>query len=179
MFFKNIRIAFIVGLANSLPKLSYFNRRRYKLLKFSGIKLGNNVFIHSPLVVIHYSKLNNIKIGDNTFINMYCRFACIGAKITIGDNVGIGPNVSFETVNHGLVYDDVKGRGTFHKPITVENKVWIGAGVIILQGVTIGEGAVICAGAVVTKDVDAYCVYGGVPAKKIKSIEVDINEKDI
>lgn len=179
MLFRNIGISIIVGLANSLPKLSYFNKRRYKVLKLAGIQLGNNVLIHSPLIVVHYSKLNNIKIGDNTFVNMYCRFACIGAKITIGDNVAIGPNVSFETVNHGLIHDDVKGRGTVHKPITVENKVWIGAGAIILQGVTIGEGAVICAGAVVTKDVDAYCIYGGVPARKIKRIEVDANEKHI
>lgn len=52
--------------------------------------------------------------------------------------------------------------------IIIGNDVWIGNGVQILEGVTIGDGAIIAAGAVVTKDVEAYCIYGGVPAKFIK-----------
>ncbi|MDG5490136.1 DapH/DapD/GlmU-related protein [Psychroserpens sp. SPM9] len=135
--------------------------------------------ILSPIFIAPLGRSGNISIGKNTFINMSCRFACPNAKITIGDNVAIGPNVLFETVNHGLIHDDIKGRGTIYKPITVKDKVWIGAGAIILQDVTIGEGAVICAGAVVTKDVDAYCIYGGVPAKKIKTIERDADKKNI
>ena len=168
-----------IGFANRLPRVKFFNERRYKLLKLAGVNFAGKSMILSPVIIAPLGRSGNIFIGKNTFINMSCRFACPGEKITIGDQVAIGPNVLFETVNHGLIHDDVKGRGTIHKPITVENKVWIGAGAIILQGVTIREGAVICAGAVVTKDVDAYCVYGGVPAKKIKPIEIDTNEKHI
>ncbi|MEM5563988.1 DapH/DapD/GlmU-related protein [Psychroserpens sp. AS72] len=169
----------VIGIANFLPRVNFFNHRRYVLLRLAGINIKGKSMILPPIIVAPSGRSNNIFIGKNTFINMTCRFACPGAKIIIGDDVAIGPNVSFETVNHGLLHDKVKGRGTINKPITVENKAWIGAGVIILQGVTIGEGAVICAGAVVTKDIDAYCVYGGVPAKKIKEIELETNEKDI
>ena len=56
------------------------------------------------------------------------------------------------------------------KPIRIEDKVWIGANVTILQGVTIGEGAIVAAGAVVTKDVEPRTVVGGVPAMFKKKI---------
>ena len=56
------------------------------------------------------------------------------------------------------------------RPIHIENKVWLGANVTILPGVTIGEGAIVAAGAVVTKDVAARTIVGGIPAKVIKKI---------
>ena len=56
------------------------------------------------------------------------------------------------------------------KPIHIEDKVWLGANVTILQGVTIGEGAIAAAGAVVTKDVEPKTVVGGIPAKLIKRL---------
>jgi maltose O-acetyltransferase len=90
--------------------------------------------------------------------------------VTIGEKVAIGPRVSFETANHNLVIVDGKSRGAWSRPIVVEDRVWIGAGVTVLPGVTIGQGAVISAGAVVTKDFEPYTMVGGVPAKVIKSI---------
>lgn len=53
-------------------------------------------------------------------------------------------------------------------PVIINDDVWIVANVTILKGVKIGEGSVIAAGSVVTKDVEPYCIYGGVPAKKLK-----------
>lgn len=110
----------------------------------------------------------NIHIGEHVFFNSGCRFQDQGG-IYIGDNVLIGHNVVLATINHGL---NPKDRNTnFPAPIHIGNNVWIGANATVLPGVTIGDDAVIAAGAVVTKDVPARCVAGGVPAKLIKEIE--------
>ena len=92
--------------------------------------------------------------------------------ITIGDRVYTAPMVQMLAVNH--IYHDA-GRpmieqGITAEGITVEDDVWIGAGAVITDGVRIGKGAVVAAGAVVTKDVPAHTVVGGVPARVIKEI---------
>ena len=92
--------------------------------------------------------------------------------IKIGKKCLIGPRVSFETASHNIYYDDRNGWGYFTKSIEVGDRVWIGAGAIILPGVRICEGAVIAASAVVNKDVEAYTLAGGVPARKIKDIQI-------
>ena len=108
----------------------------------------------------------NIHIGKNVFINSGCHFQDQGG-IFIGDHVLIGHNVVLATINHDLNPFD---RHNIYKPIHIGNRVWIGANVVITQGVHIGDGAVIAAGAVVTRDVAPNTVVGGVPAKKIKDI---------
>jgi acetyltransferase-like isoleucine patch superfamily enzyme len=167
----NIIESFFIFICNNLPRLGFFDRNRYVLLKMAGLETSGKPVVWSPITIRPIGKASNISIGKGTFINSNSRFGCPQSKISIGNNVMIGPNVSFETVNHGLTVKEGKGRGMNTKPIVVKDMVWIAAGAIILQGVTIGEGAVITAGAVVTKDVDAYCIYGGVPARKIKTIE--------
>lgn len=109
----------------------------------------------------------NTWVGERTFINMGCKFQDQGG-IFIGNDCLIGHNATLCTINHNF---DPEHRGdmTF-KPIHIEDKVWIGANVTILQGVTIGEGAIVAAGAVVTRDVAPRTVVGGVPAKVIKTI---------
>jgi len=109
-----------------------------------------------------------VSIGEDTYMNSSTRFGCQDSPITIGAQCLIGPRVSFETAGHNLVHDEVVGRGFFTKPIIVKDRVWIGAGAIILQGVTIGEGAVVAAGSVVHRDVAAYTLVGGAPARKIR-----------
>ena len=110
----------------------------------------------------------NIKVGKNVFINSGCCFQDQGG-IEIGDNVLIGQQVVIATINHDLIPQ--KRANMFPAPVKIGNDVWIGAHATILSGVTIGNGAVIAAGAVVTKDVPANTVVGGVPAKIIKNIE--------
>lgn len=109
----------------------------------------------------------NTTIGRNTFINMGCSFQDWGG-ITIGQGCLIGHNCTICTVNHSK--DPLRRGDMTCAPVRIGNKVWIGANVTILPGVSIGDGAIIAAGAVVTKDVESRTVVGGVPAKFIKQI---------
>nr|WP_320024289.1 DapH/DapD/GlmU-related protein [uncultured Acetobacterium sp.] len=112
----------------------------------------------------------NIHVGKNVFINSGCRFQDQGG-IFIGDGVLIGHNVVLATLNHD---SNPQKRGDMYPaPIRIGNNVWIGAQVTVLPGVTIGDGAIVAAGAVVTRDVQANVIVGGVPAKIIKKIEVN------
>ncbi len=109
----------------------------------------------------------NIAVGEDVFINACCHFQDHGG-VTIGDGCQIGHNVVFATLNHGLLPEDRKN--TYPAPIVLGRNVWVGSNATILQGVTVGDNAVVAAGAVVTKDVAANTVVGGVPAKFIRSI---------
>lgn len=111
----------------------------------------------------------NIKLGKNVFINSGCCFQD-HAGIEIGEGTLIGHQVVIATINHAQ--DPVSRADMFPKPVKIGKNVWIGAHATILPGVTIGDNAIIAAGAVVTKDVEKNAVAGGVPAKKIKDIEV-------
>lgn len=112
----------------------------------------------------------NISIGKHVFINSGCRFQDQGG-ITIGDGALIGHNVVLATLNHDLAPEK---RSTIHPaPIVIGRNVWIGASATIVPGVTVGDNAVIAAGAVVTKDVPANTIAGGVPAKVIKQIKTE------
>ena len=109
----------------------------------------------------------NITVGENVFINACCHFQDHGG-VTLGDGCQIGHNVVFATLNHGL--SPAERPITYPAPIVLERNVWIGSNATILQGVTIGENAVVAAGAVVTRDVPANTIVGGVPAKFIRKI---------
>lgn len=110
----------------------------------------------------------NTTIGKGVFINSGCRFQDQGG-LEIGDGCQIGHNVVIATLNHGL---SPEHRGdTIPARVVLERNVWVGSNATILPGVTVGENAVIAAGAVVTKDVPANTVVGGVPARVIRTIE--------
>ena len=110
----------------------------------------------------------NIHIGENVFINSNCTMQDQGG-VYIGDDVLIGHNVCLLTLNHDF---EIEKRAELHpSPVHIKDKAWIGSNTTILPGVTIGEGAIVAAGAVVTKDVMAKTIVGGVPAKLIKKIE--------
>lgn len=109
----------------------------------------------------------NITIGKDVFINSGCHFQDQGG-ITLGDGALIGHNVVLATINHGLAPSE--NRKNHYAPIKIGSHVWIGSNATVLPGVTVGDWAVIAAGAVVTKDVPAMSVVGGVPAKILKSV---------
>jgi acetyltransferase-like isoleucine patch superfamily enzyme len=109
-----------------------------------------------------------ITLGKNVFINHACSFLDMGG-ITIEDDVLIGPKVNLITENHPL--DPAHRQALLLKPIVIKRNAWIGAAATILPGVTIGDNAVVAAGAVVSRDVPANTVVGGIPAKFIKTIK--------
>ena len=109
----------------------------------------------------------NTHVGEGVFINAGCRFQDQGG-IYIGDRALIGHNCVIATLNHNM--DPALRANLLPAPVHIEADAWLGANVTVLPGVTIGEGAVVAAGAVVTKDVPARTVVGGVPAKVIKEL---------
>ncbi|BCX79903.1 acetyltransferase [Campylobacter sp. 19-13652] len=135
------------------------------LSELVGKSVDKSVVVFPPF----YSDFGkNISLGKNVFINAGCKFQDQGG-IEIADNVLIGHNVVLATINHA---EAPSQRANMHlKPIKIAKNVWIGSGAIITQGVSVGEGAIIAAGSVVTKDVPAMVVVGGVPAKVIKFIK--------
>ncbi|WP_427978130.1 hypothetical protein [Agarivorans sp.] len=167
--FKIIWNHLCISLANALPRYHYFNQRRPKLYRLAGLNIESGATITGPLS-LRVDTTNKIYIGKNTYLNSETRFGCQDSNIRIGANVLVGPRVSFESASHQVRYEEGLGRPLFTKEIVVKDKVWIGAGVIILQGVTIEEGAVVAAGAVVNKDVKKNTIVGGIPARYIKDV---------
>ena len=132
--------------------------------RLTGKPVGENFGLFPPFYT-DFGK--NIHIGDNVFINADCKFQDQGG-IYIDDGALIGHGVVLATLNHDL--DPEKRQQLHPAPIRIGKKVWIGANATVTAGVTIGDNAVVAAGAVVTKDVPANTIVGGVPAKVIKTI---------
>jgi acetyltransferase-like isoleucine patch superfamily enzyme len=134
------------------------------LSQITGSEIDESVAVFTPLY-INYGK--HTKIGKNVFINFDCVFLDLGG-ITIEDGVLIAPKVSLLSEGHPVSPNERQSLVPGH--IHIMKNAWIGAGATILPGVTIGENAVVAAGAVVSKDVPANTVVGGIPAKHIKNI---------
>lgn len=134
------------------------------LSQITDSEIDESVAVFTPLY-INYGK--HTKIGKNVFINFDCVFLDLGG-ITIEDNVLIAPKVSLLSEGHPVSPKERQSLVPGH--IHIKKNAWIGAGATILAGVTIGENAVVAAGAVVSKDVPANTIVGGIPAKMIKTI---------
>ena len=145
---------------NDILPLVYSWKIRRFMLKRLGVSIGKGTFIMKK-TYFQYPKL--FRIGSNSHINRGCLIDARGG-IKIGNSVSISHNVSLVTGGHDYMSTNFEGK---FLPIEIDDYVWIGVGAIILQGVHIKKGAVICAGAVVNKDVEAYQVVGGVPARPI------------
>jgi acetyltransferase-like isoleucine patch superfamily enzyme len=152
-------------LCTALNACSDAVRVRDRLGEITCAKIDESTTLFAPL---HANFGRFITIGKNVFINGDCTFLALGG-ITIEDDVLIGPKVSLITENHPL--DPAERRNLRLKPVIIKRNAWIGAGAIILPGVTVGEYSVVAAGAVVNRDVPANTVVGGVPAKILKTID--------
>lgn len=137
------------------------------LRKGGEVEIGKNTIIMEGVIINPFGGF--VKIGENCSINPYCVIYGHGG-LEIGDFVRIATHTVVIPANH--VFDSLEvpiyKQGLTTKGIIIEQDVWIGAGVNILDGVKIGKGSVIAAGAVIKSNVDPFCVYGGVPGKLIK-----------
>lgn len=130
------------------------------LLQIVG-ELAEGAFICPPLYCTYG---RHIHLGERSYINIGATLLD-NAPIRIGAEVMIGPNVQIYTAAHALDADErIQGVETA-LPVTIEDRVWIGGGAILLPGVTIGREAIVGAGAVVTKDVPAGARVVGNPAR--------------
>ena len=132
------------------------------------IEIGKNTSIKQYAYL--GSRGGFIKIGNNCSVNPYCVFLGYGG-ITIGNNVRIAATTSVIAFNHNYMDKNVPviEQGNNWKGVVIEDDVWIGTGVRVLDGVTIGRGAIIGAGSVVTKSIPEFSVAVGAPAKVIKT----------
>lgn len=127
-------------------------------------KVGQNNYFWFPIEMFGKS---NISIGNNCVINSYVHIWGDGG-IEIGNNVMIASHVSITSLTHDYNETDMRNAQIIKKKVIINNDVWIGAGAIILPGITIGRGAVVGAGSVVTKDVPEYAIVVGNPSKILK-----------
>ncbi|MGL5574592.1 MAG: sugar O-acetyltransferase [Sarcina sp.] len=127
---------------------------------------GENFFIEPPFRADYGS---NIHWGHRTYANYNCTILDC-AKVTIGDDVLIAPNVNIFTATHPINTSQRVSGLELAFPITIGNKVWIGGGTTINPGVTIGENTIIGSGSVVTKDIPANVIAVGNPCRVLRHL---------
>ena len=166
-FFESIRIDMVaawlhlvrnvIGGSHFLPRVVRFVVYRLIGLQFSTPDIAAGQRIYN----------RNIRIGRHTSVSRACTFEG-GGLIDIGENCMVGPETAFVTSTHSA-----DGRGGIRRqissqPVTVGDRVWIGARCTLLPGAVVGDGCVLAAGSVVTGKCEPGYVYGGVPARRIR-----------
>jgi len=139
--------------------------------KNGSIQVGTRCSIRPYACLYTYG--GKIKIGNYCSINPFTVIYAAGGG-TIGEHVRIAPHCMIVASNHNFEDPErlIREQGVVAMGITIGDDVWVGSHANILDGVTVGEGSVVAAGAVVTKDVPAYSIVAGVPARVVKSRKV-------
>ncbi len=154
-YYLDLKIAKLAALA-WIP----FHFLRHSFFILGGIKMGQGSTIHTGA---RFYQPKNISIGSDTIVG-FSAFLDGRAPLKIGSHVDIASEVMIYNSEHDIHSPDMHA---IQAPVEIGDYVFIGPRAIILPGVKVGEGAVIAAGAVVTKDVPAKAIVGGVPAKII------------
>lgn len=156
-------VAFLKQAFDSLSELTLENA-----LALKKMNLGKSIPISSTA---RFGNPQNISIGNRSNINRYCvLLAGESSKIIMGTDCLTGPGVTIVASKY-----DVKGKNIIRsypadeRDVIIGNDVWLGANAVVLPGVTIGDGAIVGAGSVVSKNIGAYEIAVGTPAKKIKT----------
>jgi galactoside O-acetyltransferase len=145
--------------------------KRTEMLKEMFAEVGENCYIEPPFHSNWGGK--NVHLGKNVYFNFNATMVD-DTHIYIGDCTMLGPNVVIATAGHPILPELREKALQFNMPVHIGRNCWLGAGVIVLPGVTIGDNTVIGAGSVVTKDIPANVVAVGNPCKVLR----EINEHD-
>lgn len=146
-------------------------KKRTEMLKEMFAEFGEGCYVEPPLHANWAGR--HVHFGDYVYANF--GFTCVDdTHIYIGDHTMIGPNVVLATANHPLLPELREKAYQYNLPIHIGRNCWLGAGVIVVPGVTIGDNSVIGAGSVVTRDIPANCVAVGNPCRVLR----EFNERD-
>ncbi len=178
---RNVRLRFA-----SLIRLghgSYLDEGVYIHACPAGVDIGANTLVMHGAVLHVYNFRNlphaGIRIGRDSLIGEYTVIRGQGG-VTIGNRVYTSPHTQIIAVNH--MFDDPRrpfvDQGITAEGIVIEDDVWLGSAAVVTDGVHIGRGAVVAAGAVVTRDVPAHTVVGGVPARVLREIDGRLHPPD-
>lgn len=178
---RNMQMAYIsdeavmdeqAGCRKILQKLNFMDRS-----DFDGISaVVNELFGKSdgacvnPPFYCDYG--SHIEVGKSFFANYNCTILDV-AKVTIGDNCFMAPNVAIYTAGHPIYPDVRSAMWEYGKQVTIGDNVWIGGNTVICPGVNIGSNVIIGAGSVVTKDIPDWAVAAGNPCKVLRMITDD------
>lgn len=141
--------------------------KREKLLKEMFCELGEGCYIEPPLRANWAGKF--CKLGKNVYANFNLTLVD-DTEINIGDNTMIAPNVTITTATHPVLPELREKAYQYNMPVHIGKNCWLGAGVIVLPGVTIGDNSVIGAGSLVNKDIPPDVVAVGTPCKVLRKI---------
>ena len=156
-----------------LQKLNFMDRSDFAGIRETVKELfgkSEDAFVNPPFYC-DYGK--HIEVGKNFFANYNCTFLDV-AKIKIGDNCQMAPNVAIYTAGHPVHPVSRNSAYEYGKEVTVGDNVWFGGNTVVCPGVHIGDNVVIGAGSVVTRDIPDWCIAAGNPCRVIRKI----TEKD-
>ena len=150
---------------NAIPRICA--ARRGEMLRQMFAEVGEGCYVESPF----YANMggHHVHLGRNVYIN-YCLTLVDDTHIYVGDYTMIGPNVTIATAGHPID-PTLRQKGLqYNMPVHIGKNCWLGAGVIVLPGVTIGDNTVIGAGSVVTKDIPDNVVAVGNPCRVLRQV---------
>jgi len=164
-FFSEFRLYVCNHIVAHIP--SHFVRLAF-YRRIMGFQLDEGVAIH---LGARFDCARGLKIGANSVINENCRLDPRGG-IAIGKSVAIAAGTIILTADHDPDSRDFAGR---IRPVAIADRVWVGTRAMIMPGVTIGEGAIVAAGAVATKNVQAFLIVAGIPARPLRQRSKDLS----
>ncbi len=148
------------------------SRLRVYILRAAGFQIGHGTVVFGrPMITGDGDIYRRLAIGSYCRLGMQC-YLELGESITIGDKVGIGPQVMMLTTTHEIGGSNRRSLARLRLPITIGSGCWIGARCTILPGITIGAGSIVAAGALVNRDVPPNTLVAGVPARVVKQLDL-------